>query len=91
MNLKKLKYFAVILMTSIQILGVASISASQFPVGDVNGDNTVNSTDYALMKRFLLKIVDDFPVQDNIWAVDTNGRRINIPYKELNRFCICYL
>lgn len=43
------------------------------PIGDVNGDLVVNSTDYTLMRRYLLNIIDDFPVEDDMWAADVNG------------------
>lgn len=43
-------------------------------VGDVSGDGTINSTDYTLMKRYVLKIINDFPaVEDDLWAGDLNG------------------
>lgn len=35
-----------------------------FIYGDINGDNLVNSTDYTLLKRYLLKIIDLFPSPD---------------------------
>ncbi|MFZ5988714.1 MAG: S8 family serine peptidase, partial [Bacillota bacterium] len=42
-------------------------------VGDVSGDGQVNSTDYTLMKRYLLGIISDFPVEDDLWAADVNN------------------
>ncbi|MFZ5986511.1 MAG: dockerin type I domain-containing protein [Bacillota bacterium] len=42
-------------------------------VGDVNGDGVVNSTDYTLVKRYALRIINDFPVTDDLWAGDVNG------------------
>ncbi|WP_407652294.1 cellulase family glycosylhydrolase [Acetivibrio straminisolvens] len=40
--------------------------------GDVNGDGSVNSTDAMWMKRFLLKLVDDFPTPTGKQAADMN-------------------
>lgn len=41
--------------------------------GDVNGDNSVDATDYALMKKYLLGLVDHFPVQNELAAGDLNS------------------
>ncbi len=41
--------------------------------GDVNGDNSVDATDYALMKKYLLGTITDFPVQNDLAAGDLNG------------------
>jgi len=42
-------------------------------VGDLNGDNRINSTDLTLMKRYILKSIEDLPVEDDLWAADING------------------
>lgn len=48
------------------------------PVGDVNGDSKINSIDLSLIKRYILEIITDFPVDDDLWAADVNGDgRIN--------------
>ena len=73
MNLKRLKYFSVILLITLQTLGFNAISSAQIQVGDVNGDNNVNSIDFALIRSFLLKTIDAFPVQDALFAGDTDG------------------
>lgn len=41
--------------------------------GDLNGDNTVNSTDYALIKRYLLGSITSFPSASGAKAADVNG------------------
>ena len=41
--------------------------------GDLNGDGNVDVTDYALMKKYLLGIINDFPVENDIKAGDVNG------------------
>ncbi|QNU66140.1 glycoside hydrolase family 127 protein [Ruminiclostridium herbifermentans] len=41
-------------------------------IGDLNGDNSVDATDFALMKMYLLGITDDFPVQNDLEAGDLN-------------------
>lgn len=73
MNLKKLKFLSVILIITTQVLGFSVISYAQLKVGDVNGDNDVNSIDFALMRSFLLKTIDSFDVQDALWVGDTDG------------------
>jgi len=40
--------------------------------GDLNGDASVDATDYALMKKYLLGSIDDFPVQNDLEAGDLN-------------------
>ncbi|RCX14835.1 endo-1,4-beta-xylanase [Anaerobacterium chartisolvens] len=42
-------------------------------VGDLNGDGSVNTTDYALMKMYLIGSIDDFPVENDLAAGDLNG------------------
>lgn len=41
-------------------------------VGDLNNDDTVDSTDLTYMKRYLLKIVTDFPAENDLFAADLN-------------------
>ncbi|WP_442913658.1 dockerin type I domain-containing protein [Lacrimispora sp.] len=41
-------------------------------VGDLNGDTSVEATDYALMKMYLLGSIQDFPVQNDLAARDLN-------------------
>lgn len=73
MNLKGLRSFFVILIIAVQALGLSSISLAKSQVGDLNGDNDVNSIDYALMRSFLLGTIDDFPIEDDLWSADTSG------------------
>ena len=42
-------------------------------VGDLNGDKSVDATDYALMKMYLLGAINDFPVENDIIAGDLNS------------------
>jgi len=46
-------------------------------VGDLNGDNRINSTDLTLMKRYILKSIEDLPVEDDLWAAGHKRRRQN--------------
>jgi hypothetical protein len=41
-------------------------------VGDLNGDTSVDATDYALMKMYLLGSIEDFPVQNDLASGDLN-------------------
>jgi len=40
--------------------------------GGLNGDGNVNSTDVVWLRRFLLKLVEDFPVPSGKQAADMN-------------------
>lgn len=41
--------------------------------GDVNGDGVVDSLDFAAMKSYLLGIINDFPVENDMEIADVNG------------------
>ncbi|MFZ5988606.1 MAG: carbohydrate-binding protein [Bacillota bacterium] len=41
--------------------------------GDVNGDTNIDSTDLTLMRRYVLRIINDFPVSDDLYCGDLNG------------------
>jgi len=40
--------------------------------GDLNGDGSVDATDYALMKKYLLGLINDFPVENDLEVGDLN-------------------
>ena len=42
-------------------------------VGDLNGDTGIDSIDFALLKSYLLGIINDFPVDDDLAVGDLNG------------------
>ena len=73
MKVKGFKKFLVILIIAVQAFSLSGISLAKSQIGDVNGDNQVNSIDYALMRSFLLGIINEFPVDDEMWSADTNG------------------
>ncbi|TYQ14941.1 UNVERIFIED_CONTAM: UDP-3-O-[3-hydroxymyristoyl] glucosamine N-acyltransferase [Acetivibrio alkalicellulosi] len=56
-----------------EIDALSRINVPTFILGDVNGDNSVNSTDVNLMRRFILGIIDDFPYAEGKLAADVNG------------------
>ncbi len=41
-------------------------------VGDLNGDKSIDATDYALIKMYLLGTIEEFPVENGIKAADLN-------------------
>ncbi len=41
--------------------------------GDLNGDKSIDATDYALLKMYLLGSIEKFPVEDGITAADLNA------------------
>jgi len=45
-------------------------------IGDVNADGVVNISDYVLMKRYILRIIADFPADDDMWVGDVNGDNV---------------
>ncbi len=47
-------------------------SVTPVTTGDLNGDNSIDATDYALMKKYILGLIDAFPVQDDLKAGDLN-------------------
>ncbi|RCX19261.1 GH35 family endo-1,4-beta-xylanase [Anaerobacterium chartisolvens] len=51
--------------------GIA-VQADTLMYGDVNGDGKVNSTDNALMKQYVLGLIDDFPYSQGKAAADLN-------------------
>lgn len=51
----------------------AKEAAATTIVGDLNGDNSIDATDYALMKMYLLGSIEEFPVENDIIAGDLNA------------------
>ncbi|HEX9059954.1 MAG TPA: family 43 glycosylhydrolase [Clostridia bacterium] len=58
--------------------------------GDVNGDGRINSTDYALIRRYILETIDAFPYENGVKAADLNGdNKINsTDYALLKRYIL---
>lgn len=42
-------------------------------IGDVNGDDNINSIDFAYMRKYLLDSKQSFPISNGLWAADTDG------------------
>lgn len=55
-----------------RIYGLEPDGVEPVITGDLNGDGQVNSLDYILMRRYVLDIIDEFPVP-GIEAADFNG------------------
>lgn len=55
--------------------------------GDLNADQKVNSTDYALMRRYILGIINDLPAENDLYVADMNddGRINSTDYAALKR------
>ena len=41
--------------------------------GDLNSDGSIDSTDFTLLKRYILRTITDLPVDDVLYAADLNG------------------
>ncbi|HEX9061292.1 MAG TPA: glycosyl hydrolase 53 family protein [Clostridia bacterium] len=65
-------------------------ASTSFLYGDVNGSGKVDSSDYALMKRYLLGTINTFPDANGEKAADVNGDgKINsTDYSLLKRFIL---
>ncbi|TYQ16641.1 UNVERIFIED_CONTAM: Mg-chelatase subunit ChlD [Acetivibrio alkalicellulosi] len=45
----------------------------EITIGDINGDGSINSTDYILLRRYILNIITEFPTSHGHIAADLNG------------------
>ncbi|TYQ15553.1 UNVERIFIED_CONTAM: dockerin type I repeat protein [Acetivibrio alkalicellulosi] len=54
-------------------LEITNGGITQFMVGDLNNDKLVNSTDYVILKRYILEIIDDIPVSNLLDVADLNS------------------
>ncbi|WP_117407185.1 dockerin type I domain-containing protein [Ruminiclostridium josui] len=50
-----------------------SVDYSWSLVGDVDGNGIINDYDQSLIVDYSLGIINDFPVDDDMWAADVNG------------------
>lgn len=58
---KLLAFLLLLIITLMQSIGLIATSAYAAQVGDVNGDSKINSTDYSIMKQFILEKITSFP------------------------------
>jgi|LSQX01.2.fsa_nt_gb arabinogalactan endo-1,4-beta-galactosidase len=58
--------------------------------GDVNADGVVNSTDYAVLRRYILGLINDLPATNDIIAADLNldGAINSTDYMILKRYLL---
>lgn len=58
--------------------------------GDLNGDGKINSTDYVLLRRFILGMIDVFPASDDtsIADLDLNSKINSTDYSILKRYIL---
>lgn len=61
---------------------------TQFTVGDVNGDSSIDSKDYVLLREYIIRSIKIFPSENGIKAADVNGDgKINLlDYLMMNRY-----
>ncbi|RCX17589.1 lysophospholipase L1-like esterase [Anaerobacterium chartisolvens] len=65
-----------------------SMSEPEILYGDLNGDKNINSTDLALMKRYIIGSITEFPVPSKAADLDGNGSINSIDYSLLNRYLL---
>ena len=77
MGRKVLLSFSVFLIVFVAFMGFGksnyAYSLTQSGIGDVNVDNSIDSTDFTLLKRYVLRIIRDFPAEDSLWVGDLDG------------------
>lgn len=58
--------------------------------GDLNGDQLINSSDYILFRRYLIGVINDFPVENGELAADLNkdGYINSLDYIILRRYLL---
>ncbi|MFZ5987104.1 MAG: dockerin type I domain-containing protein [Bacillota bacterium] len=73
--MKKVLVFLIVfsMLCSLNANYIFSAENTSAKYGDLNGDDNVNSTDCTLMKRFLLRIVSEFPVSNGMILADVNA------------------
>ncbi|NLD47185.1 MAG: hypothetical protein GX660_08290, partial [Clostridiaceae bacterium] len=66
------------------------VTKSSGRYGDLNADGKINSTDYAILKRYILGTIDKFPVTDGSYVADLNadGRINSTDYTLLKRYLL---
>jgi len=60
------------LSSASNLLSVTTSAVATFKLGDVNGDNALDSIDFALVKQYLLGTISAFPSEQGLKAADFN-------------------
>ncbi len=70
--------------------GTGPVPTPDFIYGDLDGDGAVVSTDYALLKRYLLGVIDYLPSKNGTRAADVNrdGSINSTDYSLMKRFLL---
>lgn len=76
-------------VNSVLAYGIAPIEESvDIMYGDLNGDGKINSTDMTLMKRRVLKIIDEFSVPDTNADLNGDGKLNSTDMTILKRYIL---
>lgn len=61
---------------------------TEFTYGDLNDDGRVNSTDYALLRRYILNTIEEFSVPKEAADLNGDGRVNSTDYNILKRYLL---
>ncbi|TYQ16846.1 UNVERIFIED_CONTAM: GH35 family endo-1,4-beta-xylanase [Acetivibrio alkalicellulosi] len=73
---------------NISLVGNSVSANSGITYGDLNGDGRIDSSDVILLRRYILEIIDNFPVSKTAADLDGNGTINSTDYILLRRYVL---
>lgn len=87
-SLTKSKYIP-IYRNGIKIYGIEPGGEQMVKYGDLNGDNHINTLDYILLRRYVLRVINEFPIPDmDIADLNGDGKINIIDYSLIRRYIL---
>ncbi|NLD50940.1 MAG: dockerin, partial [Clostridiaceae bacterium] len=77
-----------VLEEDMNINAVFKPTSTEVAYGDANGDGKINSTDYALLKKYLLQVIREFSVPKKNMDLNGDGQINSSDYVLLNRYIL---